>query len=328
MLAERTVRLDREAARRRRAVLIATATSFLVGAVELVLAKLLALESLLAEGVHTLLDGLDSVIVLISVVLAARPADRSHQFGHGKFEAVGAAIEGAFITCAGVWIGYRAILRLITGQTPDAIPPFVCAVMAVTALLYLAVSIFLMREAKATKSPAIFAEALHLRTHIYITGGMAGGLLIGSLGGYVIVDTLLALGISVCLIAISVRVFRTVFAQFTDEAIPPEEIEELGRIIDRFSGSFIEVHGIRTRQSGAERHIEMHLVVDPKMTVFDAHALAHRIEDAICDPWPTARAAIHVEPLNTDAPDHALWLSGQPKVRTEDDSPDEREFIH
>lgn len=307
---------------------MATVASFSVGIVEIVLAWTLKLESLLAEGVHTLLDGVDSIIVLISVILAARPADRSHQFGHGKFEAVGAAIEGAFVTCAAGWIGYRAILRLITGQVPETIPWYVSLAMGVAALFYLGVSMYLMREARATRSPAIIAEALHLRTHVYIAGGLAGGLLIGAVGDYPVADTILALCIGVCLLGIAGQIFREVFAQFTDAALPPDELEQLGGIVKRHSESFIEVHGIRTRQAGAERHIEMHLVVEPRMTVAAAHALSHRIEDAIAEPWPSARVTIHVEPLNTDRADHRKWLDGQPKVRTADDSPDEREFIH
>lgn len=320
--------LERETQRRVRAVRIAIAASLSVGFVEIILAWILGLESLLAEGFHTVLDAVDSVIVLVAVLLAARPADRSHQFGHGKFEAVGAGIEGAFIACAAVGIAYRAIERLIAGRTPDRIPLWVCAVMLVAALFYLAVSMYLMREARATRSPAILAEALHLRTHIYITGGIAGGLLIGAVGGYPVADTLLALGVAICLVFIAGHVFREVFAQFTDESLPKEEIETLGQITNRFSDRFVEVHGIRTRQAGAERHVEMHLVVMPETSVARAHRLSHEIEDAIVEKWPTTRVTIHIEPLNTGDANHQTWMEDQPKVRTEETRPDEREFIH
>ena len=286
------------------------------------------MESLLAEGIHTLLDAVDSVIVLVAVLLAAKPADRSHQFGHGKFEAVGAAIEGAFIICAALGIGYRSIDRLAHNRVPEQIPFFVCAVMIATAVFYLAVSAYLMREARRSRSPAILAEALHLRAHIYITAGIAGGLLIGALGDWRVADTLLAMGVAVCLSLIAVRIFREVFAQFTDESLPAADLENLGEIVGRFSKEFVEVHGIRTRQVGAERHIEMHLVVVPETTVARGHDLGHRIEDAIADAWPTSRTIVHIEPLNTAAKDHEAWRAGEPKVRTDDASPDEREFIH
>jgi len=328
MSSDSETRIRQETNRRVRAVRIAIVASFGVGVVEVALAWFLGLESLLAEGIHTLLDGVDSIIVLFSVLLAAKPADRSHQFGHGKFEAVGAAIEATFVACAAVGIGYRAIDRLIRHQAPDAIPGFVWITMVAAAVFYFFVSLHLMREARATKSPAILAEALHLRTHVFVTGGLAAGLLIGTLGDWPIADTLLALGVAVCLIAIAGHIFREVFAQFTDASLPPAEMEILGRTIDAFNESFVEVHGIRTRQAGAERHIEMHLVVDPATTVADAHDLSHRIEAAVSDRWPTARTTVHIEPLNVDALNHASWLEGEPRVRTDDDSPDEREFIH
>lgn len=317
-----------ETQRRIRAVKIAIAASFSVGVIETVLGAYLGLASLVAEGVHTLLDGVDSIIVLIAVFVAARPADRSHQFGHGKFEALGASVEGSFVLAAALGIGYEAIGRLLRGEAPEHIPTYVCIAMAVAAAFYLGVSIYLMREARATKSPALLAEALHLQTHIYITGGIGVGLLVGAIGHWPIVDTILALAVAVCLVVISWHIFREVFGQFTDAALPAAEIDELATIVGRFSNRFIEVHGLRTRQSGAERHIEMHLVVVPETTVECAHTLSHEIESAIAEKWPTTRTTVHIEPLNTADQNHVQWMEGQPKVRTHDASPDEREFIH
>src|SRR5262245_17481137 len=91
-----------ESAKRARACKIAMLASFSVGVVELALGLSLGLASLAAEGVHTVLDGVDSIVVLIAVYVAARPADRTHQFGHGKFEALGAAVEGTFIVVAAI----------------------------------------------------------------------------------------------------------------------------------------------------------------------------------------------------------------------------------
>ena len=328
MSAETVTPQQHETQRRLHAVKVAIGVSFAVCIVEISLGWLRGLESLLAEGVHTFLDGVDSIIILAAVWMAARPADRSHQFGHGKFEALGATIEGSFIVAAAIGIAYRAIGRLVRGELPPPIPIYVCVAMGAAAVLYWFVSLYLMRVARETKSPAILAEALHLRTHIYITAGVGGGLLIGALGEWPMADTLLALGISLCLIGISWHIFREVFKQFTDEALPPEEIEQIGAIINEFAPRFVEVHGLRTRQSGAERHIEMHLVVVPQTTVAQAHDLSHEIEAAITKTWPTSRITVHIEPFNTAHTGKADWFKNQPKVRTNDDSPDEREFIH
>ncbi len=317
-----------ETRRRVRAVHIAIAASFSVGFIETGLGWFLGLESLIAEGIHTLLDGVDSIVVLVAVHIAARPADRSHQFGHGKFEALGASVEGSFVFAAAIGIGYRAIGRLLRGEAPEQIPLYVCLAMGAAAIFYLGVSLYLMREARATKSPAILAEALHLQTHIYITGGLGAGLLIGAVWKWPIADTILTLVVAVCLIVITWHIFREVLRQFTDAALSASELDELAVIVERYSDRFIEVHGLRTRQSGAERHIEMHLVVIPETTVADAHALSHDIESAIAGKWPTTRTIVHIEPFNTADRNHEQWLEGQPKVRTHDASPDEREFIH
>ncbi|HKQ50116.1 MAG TPA: cation diffusion facilitator family transporter [Phycisphaerae bacterium] len=320
--------VQQETRRRVRAVRIAIAASFSVGVIEAALGWILGLESLIAEGIHTLLDGVDSIVVLVAVLIAARPADRSHQFGHGKFEALGATVEGSFVLVAAGGIAWRAIGRLLRGEAPEQIPLYVCVAMGAAAVFYLVVSLYLMREARATKSPALLAEALHLQTHIYITGGLGVGLLIGAIGDWPITDTILALAVAICLVWISGHIFREVIRQFTDAALPANELDELGRIIERFSDRFLEVHGVRTRQSGAERHLEMHLVVAPETTVASAHALGHEIEAAIAEKWPTTRTMVHLEPLNTADRNHEQWMAGQPKVRTHDASPDEREFIH
>ncbi|MFQ5412274.1 MAG: cation diffusion facilitator family transporter, partial [Phycisphaerae bacterium] len=310
-----------ETQRRLRAVHLAIGVSLLVCLVELSLGWILGLASLVAEGVHTFLDGLDSVIVLIAVILAARPPDRSHQFGHGKFEALGAAVEGSFVMAAAIGIAYQSMDRLIHHQTPPVIPSYVCLIMSITAVFYFFVSMHLMRVARETQSPAVLAEALHLRTHIYIAAGIAAGLLVGALGDWPVADTLVALGVAVCLMGISLHIFRDVYKQFMDEALSAEEIKKLGSIIDRFGHRFVEVHGLRTRQAGAERHVEMHLVVMPDTPVSKAHALSHEIEAAIADAWPTTRVTVHVEPLDTARAARADWFTDQPKVRTNDASP-------
>lgn len=311
-----------------RAVKVCIAASLLVCVVEFSMGWLLGLKSLVAEGIHTFLDGLDSVIVLIAVILAARPADRTHPYGHGKFEALGAAIEGSFVIMAGVAIAYDSVGRLIRGEAPPEIPYYVAGVMAATSIFYYGLSIYLMRVARETRSPAVLAESLHLRTHIYITGGLAVGLLFGAWGRKPIVDSILAVAVAVCLALIALQIFREVFKQFMDEALPDSEINELADVLKEFESRFVEIHGLRTRRAGVERHIEMHLVVLPDTTVSDSHELSHEIEDAISRKWPAARTAIHVEPVNTEHEDFPKWIRGGTKVRTNDPSPDDREHIH
>ncbi|MBK8269465.1 MAG: cation transporter [Planctomycetes bacterium] len=260
--------------------------------------------------------------------MAARPADRSHPFGHGKFEVLGAAVEGSFVLAAGIAIAYESIERLRRGEMPPEIPMYVCAVMAAASIFYYVISIYLMRIARETKSPAVLAEALHLRTHIYITGGLAAGLLAGAWGQKPVVDTFLAIGVAICLWFIAFHIFREVFSQFMDESLPEAEIDELAAMLRKFESQFVEVHGLRTRRSGVERHIEMHLVVLPETTVAAAHKLSHDMEDKITAKWPASRTTIHLEPLNTSHANYKEWIKGEPKVRTNDASPTDREFIH
>ncbi len=123
MPVETSIQQQAEARQRSRAVIVAICTSLVVCMVEIGLGWWLGLESLLAEGAHTLLDAVASVIVLVTIYRAAKPADQRHPFGHGKYEALGAAIEGAFILAAALGIFYRGLDRLISGQVPEQIAP-------------------------------------------------------------------------------------------------------------------------------------------------------------------------------------------------------------
>ncbi len=319
---------DANTATRKKAVYIAIAASVSVAVVQLIIGWLWHLESLIAEGIHTFLDGIDSVIVLITIFLAAKPADREHQFGHGKFEALGAGIEGLFVLGAGIGIAYRAVNRLIEGAAPETIRIETCAILVVMAIFYYGVSIYLKRIAEETGSPAVFAEAMHLRTHIYINGGLALGLLAGALGDWPLADTLLALGVAVCLLGIAWQVLREVWSQMMDLSLPRKELDAIAEMVEPFGERFIEVHGLRTRKAGVERHIEMHLVVSPDTKVASAHELSHEIEEVIVDKWPAAHVTVHMEPLNQQHDESGTLFDGEPKVRTDDDSPLEREFLH
>ena len=319
---------DANTATRKKAVYIAIGASVSVAVIQLFIGWAWHLESLIAEGIHTFLDGIDSVIVLITIFLAAKPADKEHQFGHGKFEALGAGIEGVFVLGAGIGIAYRAIGRLMEGAAPDSIRIESCAILLVMSVFYYVVSIYLKRIAEETGSPAVFAEAMHLRTHIYINGGLAGGLLIGALGDWPLADTLLALGVAVCLLSIAWQVLREVWTQMMDVSLPRKELDLIGELVEPFGARFIEVHGLRTRKAGVERHIEMHLVVSPETTVATAHDLSHEIEATIVDKWPAAHVTVHVEPLNQSHDESSGLFEGEPKVRVDDESPLDREFLH
>jgi cation diffusion facilitator family transporter len=239
---------------------------------------------------------LDSAVAFWAVRRAADPPDREHQFGHGKYESVAAMVEGLVIAGTGVWICWRSLSALISGRFEPDLDAFAIIAMLVAAVLYLVVSWWLMREWRELRSPAVHAEAAHLRTHVLITGGLFGGLLAARLAGWLWMDAVLALGVGLMLIRTARNVTRPAWRQLTDASLAANDVAAITDILRSFSGEFVEIHDVRTRAAGAEWHVDFHLVLGPETTVCEAHDLCDRLERAVADRFPEAALTIHVEP--------------------------------
>ena len=289
-------RRDGRAKRRVRAVVVALLCSGVVGVAEILIGIMFRLDSILSEGIHTLADMLDSAVAFWAVRRAAAPPDREHQFGHGKYESVAAMVEGLVIAGTGVWICWRSLSALIRGRFEPNLDAFAIAAMLVASVLYLVLSRWLMREARELLSPAVHAEAAHLRTHVMITGGLFGGLLAARLGGWLWMDAVLALGVGLMLVRTAWGVTKPAWRQLIDASLATTDMDAITGILNRFSREFVEIHDVRTRAAGAEWHVDFHLVLRPETTVHEAHALCDRLERAVADRFPEAVLTIHVEP--------------------------------
>jgi len=292
-IATRRKERDRQ---RLRAVAVALVCSGAVGLVEIVIGLVFRLHSVLFEGLHTLADMLDSVVVFWAVRRAAAPPDHDHQYGHGKYESAGAMIEGLVIALTGAWICYRALAALVRGEFQPELDILAISAMALASVFYVFVSRWLMRQWRQLRSPAVYAEAAHLRTHIFITAGLFGGLSAAKLGGWLWMDAVLALGVGVMLLRTAWRVLRPAWGQLTDAALAEEDVSGIRAILECFADEYIEIHGVRTRSAGVEWHLALHLVLRPDSTVQQAHELCDRIEAAVEAQYPDAMLTIHVEP--------------------------------
>lgn len=282
--------------RRIRAVGVALSCTGLVAVLEILIGLAFRLSSVFAEGLHTLADMLDSAVAFWAVRKAAKPPDRSHPFGHGKFESMAALVEGLVIAATGGGICWSAANTLMVGESQPRFATPAIAAMATASVFYLVISTWLTREAKQTKSPAVLAEAAHLRTHIYITAGLFAGLWIGRVSDWRGMDALMALIVGAALLKTAWDVLKTAFGQLTDQALPEDDLRAIADELEQFRDEFIEMHEIRSRAAGAERHLDVHLVVAPQTTVQASHDLCDRIEQAIADRFPDTFVTIHVEP--------------------------------
>lgn len=153
-----------------------------------------------------------------------------------------------------------------------------------------------MRVGEETKSVAMKSNALHLLTDVYTSLGVAASLALVSLTGLSFLDPLIAIGIALFIMKEAAQLGKESFLPLVDASLTREEREQISRILQNYAGEFIEYHNLRTRRSGAEEHIDLHLVVPSDKSVDEAHDLCDRIEADIKKQFPQAQVLIHIEP--------------------------------
>ena len=229
----------------------------------------------------------------------SKPADEEHKYGHGKYENIAASVEAIIIFVAAVWIIHEAYSKFSIDPGIVLIWPGII-VMLISATVNMFVSHRLYVVAKKTESVALEANALHLRTDVYTSVGIVIGLVTIQITGYYWLDPALAIIVALMIIKASFKLFKEAFMPLVDVKLPEEEENIIKEIIDRHSAWFVEFHELRTRKSGSERHIDLHLVVPKYQHVNDAHEMCNHIEMDILLIFPKAHVLIHLEPCECD----------------------------
>jgi cation diffusion facilitator family transporter len=252
--------------------------------------------SILSEAVHSGLDLVASLIAWFSVRESGKPADEQHQFGHGKFENVAGTIEAALIFGAAIYIIWEAVNKLISGKVEIENIGIGAVVMGASALLNYLVSRHLLKVAVKTDSVALEADALHLRTDVYTSLGVFGGLIAIKITGITMLDPLVAIVVALMIIKAAYDLTMSAFFQILDIKLPDNEEAILHEVLQGYSHLFLEYHKLRTRKSGHVRHIDMHLVVPKLMTVEEGHNLCHTITSDIEKRLDYSQILVQIEP--------------------------------
>jgi len=251
--------------------------------------------AVLSDAMDSFEDVGASLFDLWSVRLSAKPADQEHPYGHGKVEGIAATAEGLLIGGGGVFIFYQALHRLISGQAEIGVGLGLVA-MIVTAFVNLGVVFHIARAARETGSLVLTAAARHLWTNVAQAIAVITALVLVGLTGRREFDAIAALLLSAFLVFSAVRIIMVATRQIMDVRLPPDEEEVIQGALSRYEGQVVGFHKLRTRRSGHQRYVELHLIVDPKRSVEEIHAVCDGIEQAIEERLPGAEVTIHVEP--------------------------------
>ena len=252
--------------------------------------------AVLSDGIDSAEDAVASVFAFASIRLASQPADEEHPYGHGKAESIAAAAQALLIAGGGGFIMFSAVRRLIDREMEIDTGPGLIA-LAVTAVVNVAVVLYVSRAARLTGSVALKADTRHLWTNVAQAGAVILALSLVVLTGDTIFDPAVALLLAAYLFWTAGRVFSGALAEIMDVRLPDEEEQLIERCLNERRESGVRgYHHLRTRKAGRQRYVDFHLLVDPEQTVAAAHDLCDALEEAICGHLPGAVVTIHPEP--------------------------------
>jgi cation diffusion facilitator family transporter len=252
--------------------------------------------SIISEAIHSFMDLLAAIIAFFSVRISDTPADARHPYGHGKFENISGVIEAFLIFIAAFWIIFEAIKKIIEpGKVAEIGIGMGFAVMITSAIINIIVSRKLFRVAKETDSVALEADALHLKTDVLTSLGVAIGLALMFITGIHLLDPVIAILVALLIFKESFELFTKAFSPLLDSALPANEIESIKSILQRCCSENMTYHNLRTRKAGNYKYIDFHLNLDQNMTVKEAHDICDKIENEIKVAIINAEITIHVE---------------------------------
>ncbi len=255
--------------------------------------------SIFAQAADSLLDLFAVIITFLAVVMAARPADKEHPFGHGKVENIAAVVQAGLIFIAGGLIIYSAIRRIIVGATVELAEAGI-GVMVVSIIASIFLSRHLLKVARATDSISLEANARNIATDVYSAVGVLVGLVVIRFTGLNIIDPIVALVVALLILKVGYEVMRRSFGGLIDVRLPEVEESVIRSCIMEHDGELVGFHELRTRKSGSQRYIDLHLVMPKHVSVEEAHRVCDEVEQGIKKRLLGSSVIIHVEPCSEE----------------------------
>lgn len=256
--------------------------------------------SMTADGFHSLSDGSSNIVGLIGIALASKPKDKEHPYGHKKFEVMSSLFIGAMLIFVATKIIFDAFSRFNNQITPS-ISISSLIVLVITLCINIFVSTYEYKEGKKLNSYILVSDSMHTRSDIFVSIGVLFTLIGVKLGLPSFIDEIASLVVSGFIIYSAFSIFKESTSVLVDQAIIDEDL--IRDIISNFD-EVKDVHEIRSRGSLNDVHIDMHILVEPTITVDSSHIIMHEIEKVIQEKINnSAQVIVHIEPYSNDHKD-------------------------
>ncbi len=300
--------------KKRVALLSVFAAVFLTG-FKLIVGIVTGSLGILSEALHSGLDLVAAVITYFSVRVSDKPADKDHNYGHGKVENLSAFIETILLLITCFWIIYEAIHRIVSGKglelnSVQTVFSFIVVITSIAIDVWRSRKLYIV--AKKHNSQALEADALHFSTDIWSSGVVLLGLICVKIYEWTQIqiffyaDSVAALGVAIIVLFVSYRLGKKAIDVLLDKA-PHETIEKVQKTL----ATFPEVklyHSLKVRTAGADTFIKFNIHLDPDMNLRLVHELCDNIEKALNAQIDRSEIYIHAEPqdsfhLESEIPD-------------------------
>lgn len=257
--------------------------------------------AMVADAIHSLSDFVTDVVVLFFVRVSAKPKDRSHDYGHGKYETLAMTLIGVALFVVAIGIIYSGTTKIISWANGDTLEtPGMLALWAALLSIGLKECVYRysMTKARELNSQAVEANAWHHRSDALSSAGTAlgigGAIFLGQ--RWTVLDPIASVVVGAFIVKVSVDLLRDGIGDLMEQSLPDAVEEEILHLVASLPGD-IKPHDLCTRRLGNHYAIELHILMDGDVSLLEAHDKASEVEDLLRDHYgEETHVAVHVEP--------------------------------
>lgn len=267
-----------------------------VALLKIVLGSMIKSTSMTADGFHSLSDGSSNIVGIIGITLASKPIDKKHPYGHKKFEVISGLFIGGMLFLLGGNIIFKSFFRF-SNPVSISISIESLLVLLITLFINILVCNYEYRVGKKLNSYILVSDSLHTKSDIFVSIGVLVTLVGIKLGLPAMIDPIASIIVAGFILCASYEIFKSTIGVLVDTAVIDEEL--IRDIIRNFK-DVKDVHNIRSRGSENDAHVDMHVMVEPNITVEKSHKLTHDIEEMVREKINQNTEVItHIEPFYT-----------------------------
>ena len=293
--------------------LLSVATALVTITLKLVAWKLTGSVGLLSDAIESFVNLLAALVAFWALMVARKPADSEHAFGHTKAEYLAGGFEGMAIIAAAAGIAAAAVDRLFHLQPLTDVGAGVLVSVAASTVNGV-VALILLRAGRRLDSITLRADAWHLLTDVWTSAGVLAGVGLVWATGWLVLDPIVALLVAANIVWTGMRLLHETGQGLLDRALNEEELKKIHAVLESYRPRGVEFHELRTRAAGPRRFVQMHVLVPGSWSVQKGHDLLEEVEQTLTGVLPGASVITHLEPLEDPASWDDAGLDRGPKA--------------